>query len=98
LHRADLPGKPDVYVGRIRLAIFVNGCFWHGHDCRRGHLPSTNREFWEKKIRRNGERDREVSHVLRELGIDVLVLWTCAPDSYAAAADEIAERYYMARS
>ena len=62
LCRADLPGKPDIVFGRKKLAIFVHGCFWHGHDCARGaRMPKTNRPYWQDKIARN--RARDVAHV-----------------------------------
>jgi len=93
LHRKDLPGKPDVYVGRLRLAIFVNGCFWHGHDCPRGKRPVTNTEFWNTKIDRNVERDASTFGALHDRGIEAVVLWTCATASYASTADQIAKRY-----
>jgi len=77
LHRKDMPGKPDLYVGRLRLAIFVNGCFWHGHDCPRGTLPKTNATFWEAKIAQNVLRDERIREQLAQRGIECLELWTC---------------------
>src|SRR5471030_507399 len=76
LHRRDLPGKPDVYIGRLRLAVFVNGCFWHGHDCPRGKMPSSNVEFWQTKIEKNKARDEQTKAALDTLGIESLILWT----------------------
>jgi DNA mismatch endonuclease (patch repair protein) len=78
LHRADLPGKPDiVYVGR-KLAIFVHGCFWHGHDCARGaRVPKQNRDYWTGKIGRNRARDLASQAALEALGWTPLVLWEC---------------------
>jgi DNA mismatch endonuclease (patch repair protein) len=93
LHRKDLPGKPDVYIGRLRLAIFVNGCFWHGHDCRRGRRPSSNSGFWNAKIDGNIARDVRVARELAELGIESLTLWQCALRDCDMAAFKIAERY-----
>lgn len=93
LHRKDLPGKPDVYVGRLRLAIFVNGCFWHGHDCPRGKRPSSNTEFWNTKIERNRNRDAKVVTELAERGIESLTLWQCALRDCDAVATKVAERY-----
>ncbi|MBD5657258.1 MAG: DNA mismatch endonuclease Vsr [Candidatus Eremiobacteraeota bacterium] len=72
LHRRDLPGTPDVYVPRLRLAIFVHGCFWHGHDCRRGSRPKTNTTFWNVKILRNIARDGRTRTELTDLGIESL--------------------------
>ncbi|MEM8755666.1 MAG: very short patch repair endonuclease, partial [Pseudomonadota bacterium] len=78
LQRRDLPGRPDVaFVGR-RLAIFVHGCFWHGHDCRRGaRAPKTNVEYWSAKIARNRARDQAALDALSAAGWRVLVLWEC---------------------
>ena len=79
LHRSDIPGNPDVaYVGR-RLAIFVHGCFWHGHDCARGaRMPKTNTDYWREKIGRNVSRDARNLAELRRLGWRALVVWECA--------------------
>ncbi len=79
LHRADLPGKPDIVYGRRKLAIFVHGCFWHGHDCARGaRAPKTNADYWRAKIARNRARDARVADELRELGWRTLVVYECA--------------------
>ena len=78
LHRKDVPGKPDIaYVG-LKRAIFVNGCFWHGHDCRRGaRMPKTNAEYWQAKIDRNRARDADNLRKLEALGWRALVVWEC---------------------
>lgn len=78
LHDKRLPGKPDlVFFGR-RKVIFVNGCFWHGHDgCRYARLPKTRVAFWKIKIDKNRARDHEISSVLRADGWKVLTLWQC---------------------
>ncbi len=78
LHRKDIPGNPDlVYVG-ARRAIFVHGCFWHGHDCARGaRVPKQNRDYWLAKIARNVERDRRNLATLDRHGWATLVLWEC---------------------
>tara|TARA_R110002096_G_scaffold46644_1_gene124418 strand:- start:786 stop:1244 length:459 start_codon:yes stop_codon:yes gene_type:complete len=78
LHRKDLPGKPDLVFAKHRAVIFVHGCFWHYHDCHLFKMPSTRREFWETKIGRNRERDREVQAALRAAGWRSLVIWECA--------------------
>jgi DNA mismatch endonuclease (patch repair protein) len=93
LHRKDLPGKPDIFVGRLRLAIFINGCFWHGHDCTRGKRPATNEAFWNAKIERNRERDAKVVGQLAERGIESLTLWQCALRDCDTVAAAVAERY-----
>ncbi|MDZ7622437.1 MAG: very short patch repair endonuclease [Candidatus Competibacteraceae bacterium] len=78
LHRKDLPGKPDLVFSIRRKVIFVHGCFWHGHDCRRGAgVPKNNREYWERKIARNRERDCQHSADLERGGWAVLTLWEC---------------------
>lgn len=78
LHRKDVPGSPDIaYVGRKR-AIFVHGCFWHGHDCARGsRVPKANREYWLGKISRNRQRDATNLARLTADGWRSLVLWEC---------------------
>jgi DNA mismatch endonuclease (patch repair protein) len=78
LHRKDLPGSPDLVFPSRRIALFVHGCFWHGHDCRRGcRIPATNAEYWEGKIRRNRERDARVQGELAAMGWRPLVIWEC---------------------
>jgi len=78
LHDKRLPGKPDLaFLGR-RKVIFVNGCFWHGHDgCRYARLPKTRVAFWKTKIEKNRARDDEIASVLRADGWKVLTLWQC---------------------
>jgi DNA mismatch endonuclease (patch repair protein) len=78
LHRSDLPGKPDLTFPRLRKIIFVHGCFWHGHDCKRGaRQPKDNADYWVRKIGRNKERDGRSQEALKALGWDVLVVWEC---------------------
>jgi len=78
LHRQDLPGKPDLVFSARRAVIFVHGCFWHGHDCRRGaRIPKTNRAYWTAKISRNRERDQAHQVLLTAQGWRVLVIWEC---------------------
>ena len=78
LHDRKLPGTPDLVFSRRKKVVFVNGCFWHGHDCAVGvRLPKTNTEFWRNKREKNQERDRRQSLLLRELGWDFLVIWEC---------------------
>jgi DNA mismatch endonuclease (patch repair protein) len=79
LHRADLPGKPDVVYGPRRLAIFMHGCFWHGHDCKRGaRAPKENAAYWSGKIARNRARDAANLAALAALGWRTLVVFECA--------------------
>lgn len=77
LHRRDLPGKPDIVFPSRRAVIFVNGCFWHGHTCKAGELPTTRRDFWEEKIDKNRERDTRNIDALRNAGWNVLTVWEC---------------------
>ncbi len=78
LDRRDLPGRPDIaFIGR-KCAIFVHGCFWHGHDCKRGaRQPKTNADYWRAKIARNVERDTVNEAALRAKGWRTLVIWEC---------------------
>jgi len=77
LHRRDLPGTPDIVFPGRRKAIFVNGCFWHGHDCRAGRLPATNQSYWDGKIEANVRRDARKGAELQELGWRTLTVWQC---------------------
>ena len=78
LHRKDLPGKPDLVFPSRRKAIFVHGCFWHGHDCPHGsRTPKSNREYWVAKIGRNRERDAQSEAALKQAGWRVLIVWEC---------------------
>lgn len=73
----SLPGCPDIVLPKYHTVIFVNGCFWHKHDCGRFVWPSTNIEYWRHKISRNVERDRENKIKLTEMGWKVLTIWEC---------------------
>ena len=77
LHRADLPGKPDLVLSSKRKIIFVHGCFWHQHGCRFSHVPKSNAAYWAPKLERNRARDIEHLVNLRALGWKCLVLWEC---------------------
>lgn len=78
LHRADLPGKPDIVMPARRSIVFVHGCFWHRHTCPRGkRAPASNRAYWRAKRQRNRERDRRAIAALRRAGWRVLVVWEC---------------------
>ena len=73
----SLPGCPDIVLPKYKTIIFVNGCFWHKHDCGRFKWPKSNREYWEKKINRNVERDLVNQKLLEKQGWQVLVVWEC---------------------
>ena len=84
LHRKDLPGKPDLAFGPRRKVIFVHGCFWHGHNCKKAHIPKSNREYWGPKLRRNKSRDRQHMKALKTAGWEPLVVWECETGNYDA--------------
>lgn len=92
LQRADLPGKPDiVYAGR-KLAIFVHGCFWHGHDCSRGaRMPKANADYWRAKIGRNRARDARTLAAYIAMGWRALVVYECELKDRAALGARLAE-------
>lgn len=78
VHRAQLPGKPDIVLPRFRTVVFVHGCFWHGHDCARGKRKPVNRaSYWETKVNGNRRRDRQHLEDLRNLGWNVIIVWEC---------------------
>ena len=72
-----LPGCPDIVLPKYRTAIFVNGCFWHKHNCPRFVWPSSNQEYWRPKILRNVERDQRNTEALKSLGWNVIAVWEC---------------------
>lgn len=74
----DLPGKPDIVLPKYKTIIFINGCFWHGHEnCKKATLPATNTEFWREKISGNIIRDKENIQKLREMRYKVITVWQC---------------------
>lgn len=78
IHSANLPGKPDIALTRYKLAIFINGCFWHGHEgCSRGRLPKTRLEYWKPKIDINKNRDYRIEEELKKKGWKQIVIWEC---------------------
>lgn len=83
LHARDLPGCPDIVFRSRRKAIFVNGCFWHFHQCESSVLPRTRREWWEEKLRRTVARDELNVRKLNELGWEVLTIWECSLEDEA---------------
>lgn len=78
IHDAKLPGKPDIVLPRHRAAIFVHGCFWHGHDCSLFKWPSTRIEFWRPKIERNQQLDSDAEANLLNTGWRCAFVWECA--------------------
>jgi DNA mismatch endonuclease (patch repair protein) len=95
LHQRALPGSPDIVLARHRTVVFVHGCFWHGHDCPRGKVPSTRPEFWLPKLQRNGERDRNNAASLRNLGWRVLTVWECELDEPRRLARRLARAFHL---
>ena len=97
LHRAGLPGKPDLVFGPRRKVIFVHGCFWHGHDCKRGaRVPKTNVEYWTAKIGGNRQRDADSEAALIAMGWRVLIVWECEMKDRAALAARL--RAYLEKA
>lgn len=87
LHRADLPGAPDIVLPGRRVAVFVHGCFWHMHaGCRFAKLPATRTEFWKAKLEGNVARDRKAIEVLTGSGWRTLVVWECSTRGKGALA------------
>lgn len=75
---AGLPGRPDIVLPRYGACVFVHGCFWHRHDCRRASHPRTNVAFWQEKFARNVARDRRSEEALLAMGRRVMTVWECA--------------------
>ena len=89
LHRADLPGRPDIVLPGRRLAVFVHGCFWHGHDCPRGsRVPQARRDYWTAKITGNRARDARNAEALASAGWRVETVWECELKARALPALE----------
>jgi DNA mismatch endonuclease (patch repair protein) len=85
----DLPGRPDFVLPGLRAALFVQGCFWHGHACRPG-TPRTNRAYWLAKLARNRRRDRRARRSLNRLGWTVVIVWECHVQGHERAVAAIA--------
>ena len=77
LHVRGLPGSPDLVFPKSRRVVFVHGCYWHRHRCRKATTPSSNVEFWQEKFEQNRTRDRKAVRALRGRGWEVLVVWEC---------------------
>jgi len=91
LHRKDLPGSPDIVLPGRRLALFVHGCFWHGHDCARGaRVPKQNRDYWTAKVGRNVARDAKSRAELEAQGWRVETIWECELKNEADLEDRLA--------
>lgn len=78
LHANKIIGKPDLSLGKYNAIIFINGCFWHKHDCNLFKMPKTRRDFWSEKLNKNKARDEDVTAKLLALGIRVCIIWECS--------------------
>jgi DNA mismatch endonuclease (patch repair protein) len=92
LHVRELPGKPDIVLPKYRAAIFVHGCFWHGHDCPLYRLRSTRPDFWRNKIDRNRASDHRARDALLAAGWRVAVVWECALRGAGTDPGQVAQR------
>jgi DNA mismatch endonuclease (patch repair protein) len=78
LYSKKLPGKPDIVLAKYKTAIFINGCFWHGHEgCHYFVIPKTRADFWTKKINTNIQNDKIISRMLENMGWQVIIIWEC---------------------
>lgn len=78
LHSKKMPGKPDIVLSKYQTVIFVQGCFWHAHNCKYGRLPKSNLMFWQPKLEKNKSRDEQNFLKLKKMGWKVIVLWECS--------------------
>lgn len=81
LHRRDIPGRPDLVLPRYQHAVFVHGCFWHGHGCSKGRLPVTNADYWAAKVALNKSRDLRVLYQIGKASWKVTIIWQCELES-----------------
>lgn len=77
LNKKGLIGRPDIVLRKYKTVVFVNGCFWHGHDCKKGRRPRSNTAYWNRKIDQNILRDKRIYRELRSQGWSVFVVWQC---------------------
>jgi DNA mismatch endonuclease, patch repair protein len=97
IKQTRLPGRPDIVLPRWKVAVFVHGCFWHWHGCQLSKMPTSNREFWEKKLAGNQDRDSRAQIALISMGWRVAMIWECSLRGQAARArfdtvmDELAQ-------
>lgn len=89
LHVKSLPGTPDIVLPKYKAVIQIRGCFWHGHDCQRGRIPSSNVQYWEHKLKRNKERDDLNDLELLKLGWRIIIIWGCCCKKTATLNEEI---------
>ena len=92
LHRRDLPGSPDIILPRHRVAVFVHGCFWHQHrGCPKSRKPTSNTDYWDRKLAENIKRDRQKLSKIKKLGWHVIVIWECEAKSLRALSRKFAK-------
>jgi DNA mismatch endonuclease (patch repair protein) len=89
LHVKTLPGTPDIVLPKYKTVIQIRGCFWHGHDCQRGRIPSSNVQYWEQKLKRNKERDDLNDSELLIMGWRIIINWGCCCKKAATLNEEI---------
>ena len=78
LHNSKLPGKPDIMISKLKTIVFINGCFWHQHkNCKKQAVPESNKDYWEKKLKRNIEKQKQDISALKALGWKVHKIWEC---------------------
>ncbi len=92
LHYKKLPGSPDLALTKHKVAIFVNGCFWHYHGCHISHLPKANSIYWINKIKRNLLRDKSNVRSILDLGWRVLIIWECSTSGKLKLSEELLSR------
>ena len=97
LHQAYLPGSPDIVLKRHLTVIFVHGCFWHGHSCRKGKPPASNKQFWLPKLEANRARDVRAAKELRSLGWRVLTVWECETANTITLARRLKRLFHVKR-
>lgn len=91
LHDKRYPGKPDIVLPKYKCIVNINGCYWHGHDCKNFRFPKSNTEYWKNKINGNINRDKKNNSLLKELGFKVITVWECElkKDNFEARMEEL---------
>jgi DNA mismatch endonuclease, patch repair protein len=92
LHCPDLPGRPDIVFPRFRTVVLVHGCFWHSHGCKLTTVPSSRRQFWQRKFQENRSRDERIATALRGSGWKVITVWQCQLGAKGKTAERVAQR------